>query len=348
MAFDPKSYIHESDQAALEALQAIPGFSQLMKAFLKNWSERQGRIRNMSSYIRINENQLSKYYDMLPPICEKLGIDIPELYLMNSPVPNAFTSGETNPYIVLTSGLLNVLPDELIPTILAHECGHIACHHVLYRTMGTILLGGAAGTIAAFPFGTLLTLPLKVAFFYWIRCSEYSADRAAVLCDGSADKMSEICMRLAGYDKRIADELNKEEFMKQAEEYRQMTNESTWDKTLEFYMLSNATHPFMAVRALECTEWAESDQFRQILDGTYVIPENKPETKSGTAVRTQYAGSILRPVCPSCGKENDPDAKFCSACGSPLQLKEFRCPECHTELDGDEVFCPKCGKKIKQ
>ena len=39
------------------------------------------------------------------------------------------TYGDTKPFIVITSGLFETLPDELIPTILAHECGHIACHH---------------------------------------------------------------------------------------------------------------------------------------------------------------------------------------------------------------------------
>ena len=161
MAIESKYYLHESDEKALESLKKIPGFSAIVKSFMKDWSERQAKLRSMSSYIRINENQLSKYYDMLPPICEKLGIEVPELYLMMNVTPNAFTTGDTKPQIVLTSGLLDVLPDELIPTILAHECGHIACHHVLYRTIGMILLGGTAGVISRIPFGGLITMPLQ-------------------------------------------------------------------------------------------------------------------------------------------------------------------------------------------
>ena len=74
-------YLHDSDRKALQALKAIPGFTQLFKAFMKVWSEKQFRIQNLSSNLRINEKQLSRYYDILPPICEKLGIEIPELYL---------------------------------------------------------------------------------------------------------------------------------------------------------------------------------------------------------------------------------------------------------------------------
>ncbi|MBR6850869.1 MAG: peptidase M48, partial [Lachnospiraceae bacterium] len=72
MAFDSRAYVHDADKAALNALKAIPGFQQLVKGFMKIFSERQYRIVNLSSNIRISENQFPKYYEMLPPICEKL------------------------------------------------------------------------------------------------------------------------------------------------------------------------------------------------------------------------------------------------------------------------------------
>lgn len=294
MAYSAEHYTHVSDRAALKALKSIPGFHQFVKGFMKIWSEHQFLISNMSSCVRINENQLSKYYDMLPPICEKLGIAVPELYLQLNVNPNAYTAGETNPFIVVTSGLFETLPEELIPTVLAHECGHIACHHVLYSTMGRILLGETTSALRSFvPYGGLASLPLEVAFYYWMRCSELSADRAAVLCDGSADKMSEVCLRLAGYDKDIQSLANKEEFLAQAREYREMISNSKWDKTLEFFSLRSASHPLMTVRALECEEWAASEQFRQILDGTFEpkpLPAEEPE-----APVVEEAESEMRP-----------------------------------------------------
>lgn len=70
-------YIHESDRKALKALKAIPGFATIMKKFIKVFNEKEYRILNLSSNIRIDENQMPEIYNMLPPICEKLGIDIP-------------------------------------------------------------------------------------------------------------------------------------------------------------------------------------------------------------------------------------------------------------------------------
>ena len=274
VAVDSSYYIHDLDKAALRTLRAIPGFHKFTRAFMRLWYERQFRILNMSSCVRINERQLSEYHDMLPPICERLGIPIPELYLELDVEPNASTYGETNPFIVMTTGLLETIPHELVPTVLAHECGHIACHHTLYRTMGSVILGTASDALSArLPFGNIVSLPLAVAFYHWMRCSEYSADRAAVICDGTASKMSDVCMIFAGFGKSIAASPNKQEFMRQAQEYRELVSDSKWDRTLEFLLCAGSTHPLTAVRALECEEWAASDQFKAIAGGTFLLDE---------------------------------------------------------------------------
>lgn len=264
--FTNSIFIHESDKAALKALKSIPGFTAVFKAFMNVWSERQFRIENMSSKIRLSEEQMPKYYNMLPPICEKLKIDVPELYLELNVNPNAYTYGDTKPFITITSGLLETIPDELVPTVLAHECGHIACHHTLYTTIGSVILNGTSYLGGIFGLGKLISLPLQTAFFYWMRCSELSADRAAAVFDGNADKMTDVCMRFAGWDKDILVDARKDLFMQQALEYQELVNNSKWDKTLEFLSLINASHPFTAVRAYEVDKWAKTDEFIKALE----------------------------------------------------------------------------------
>ena len=266
MKVDPRVYIHDSDKKALEALKAIPGFTQLLKAFMKIWNERQFAVQNMSSNLKLGPDQMPEYYNMLPPICEKLGIEVPELYLTMDVVPNAYTSGETKPFIVMTSGLLDNIPKELIPTVLAHECGHIACHHVLYHTMGQMLLEGSLlglNVLSGIDL-TAIALPLKTAFFHWMRCSEFSADRAAAVCDGSSENIVKMCMAFAGYGKNNENEANAEAFMAQAVEYREMVDTDKWNKALEFMMLSTATHPLTAMRAYECNEWCKQEMFGRV------------------------------------------------------------------------------------
>ena len=273
MKVDSRFYMHDSDRAGLKALQAIPAFTPLLKSFMKVWNEKQFRIENMSSNLRVSEEQLPQYYEMLPPICEKMGIKVPELYIKLDVVPNAYTFGDTDPFIVVTSGLLETLPEELIPSVLAHECGHIACRHCLYTTMGSILLNGTGALLSNWGLTELVTVPLQIAFYYWMRCSEFSADRAAALYDGSAEKVVETCVRFAGFDKDICGQINVEAFMKQAHEYIEMVKDSAWNKTLEFIMFSHNTHPLNAVRAYECNEWVKTQRYTKLVNFSNIPPE---------------------------------------------------------------------------
>ena len=276
MTIDSDVYVHPSDKAALDALKAIPGFTALLKAFMQVWNEQRARIYNMATNLRIDEKQLPKYYYMLPPICEKLGISVPELYLELNPEANAYTSGDTKPYIVITSGLLETLPAELIPTVLAHECGHIACHHVLYKTMGRMILSGSLKLLSA-DIASIALTPIQIAFSYWMRCSEYSADRAAILCDDTSDNIVEMCMRFAGFDKDIHEETNTDAFLQQAIEYKKLLSESKVNQALEFVMFKNSSHPLNSIRAYEGSEWEHSQEYVKIkkylqFESDYEIP----------------------------------------------------------------------------
>lgn len=126
---------------------------------------------------------------MLTDICDKLGIAVPEFYIESNPYPDSYTIGDKNPMIILTTGLIETLPTELIPTVLAHECGHIICGHVLYTTLAYLVIKrGIISGISA-----LVSTPLEMGFYYWMKASEYSADKAAAVIDGTSDKLVDLC-----------------------------------------------------------------------------------------------------------------------------------------------------------
>ena len=109
---NPKDFIHPEDAAAMEQLEHVPGFAALVKKTLALGLENLQYGINMASSIRLSENQLPEIYNRLPPICERLGIEVPELYLSMNPVPNACTFGDTRIFINVTSGLIDLLsPD---------------------------------------------------------------------------------------------------------------------------------------------------------------------------------------------------------------------------------------------
>lgn len=292
---DLNVYVHPDDRIALKALEAIPGFHQVLKFFMKIWDEKVFRVENMATNLRINENQLPKYYRMLPPICEKLGIEIPELYLSDDVEANAYTYGDTKPFIVITKGLLETLPDELIPTVLAHECGHIACHHVLYKTMAYILcdkLISAMKEYLPLQFGIQLTRAaidtILMGLRHWERSAELSADRAAALCDGTTENIVQMCMYFSGYDKDFAAEANVDEFISQAFDYKEMVKNGKINALANFLLYSFNTHPVNAVRALDCYEWGKTTTFQRIV--SYM---NEPHSEELSL--SAYIGEISMP-----------------------------------------------------
>ena len=280
MAYSAELYVHDLDRQAADALNLFPKFVKLLESYSANHAEKAAKINLLSTAIRLNENQMPEVYNLLPPICEQLGIDTPELYYVKDKRANAATFGSVQPYIYVTSGLVNTLPLKLLPTVLAHECGHIACKHSLYHSIAAQLIDGIdCSPLVHIPaIGKYLTPALVRALLFWDRCSELSADRAAALCDGTADKNIDVLLRIHGYRKNV----NREEFLKQALDLKSFVNDSKSNKMLEQILMQDETHPRLATRVYECYEWSQSAQYSGIINGTFTLHDKKKETSQET------------------------------------------------------------------
>ena len=250
MAVFREEFIHPSDKKALDALKAVPGFDMVMKKCMSIINEKLYKIENTSSYLKLGPDQLPQIYEMLVRICKKLDLAIPHLYLKLEREPNAYTYGDTDIFIVLTSGALETLSGEQIETMLAHECGHIICHHTLYHSMGSLLVSiadyFANGFISKAAIGAL-----QAAYFYWSRCSEFSADRVSAYYQESAEPVVELMMAFSGGTSNLGLKMSREAFFKQAQEYKILIDNSAYNKTLELIKFWSNTHPLNAYRAYE-------------------------------------------------------------------------------------------------
>ena len=270
----PSDFIHPEDAAALRQMEGIPGFATLVKKILAVGIENLQYGVNMASTIRLSERQLPKIYRHLPPICQRLGIAEPEFYLQMDPNPNAWTMGDTRIYIVVTSGLLEMMSDEELDAILAHECGHVLCRHVLYHTVAQWIGSGLANLGIL---GTLAT-PVQYALLYWSRKSELSADRAASIITS------------------ITSQIDLKEWASQADEYDKIQNNGLWNKTLQLAVIAGLDHPFSAVRVREILKWGESEQYRMIKNaGMMDSPSGSTCPRCGSAVEEGWH------FCRNCG-----------------------------------------------
>jgi Zn-dependent protease with chaperone function len=288
-------YRHPEDAAALENLQQIPGFAVALKSFMKFWDERIIQGMNMANKVRLGPDQLPRLYALLPPICQVLGIAEPELYLEMDVAPNAYTTGDTVISITVTTGLLSLLDEQMLTAALAHECGHIACRHVLYHTMGQYLLRAGRDLLGL----GLLVQPLQLAFLQWVRCAELSCDRAAALYMQSPEPMQYALMRLAGGNTAEYGEVTLAAYMQQAKKHEDALTKSGWDRLLQLYAVSGFDHPFLAERVNQLDTWCREAPFQRIV--SFMNSEGDR--------------------CPSCGAEAQPEWRFCKRCGKPIAAR---------------------------
>ena len=289
----PAEFIHPEDAAALRQLESIPGFPTLVKKVMALGFEQLQYGLNMATAIRLSPTQLPKLYNHLPPICEKLGIPEPEFYLQMDPAPNAGTFGDTKIYITITSGLVELLNDEELDAVIAHECGHILCRHVLYHSIARYILGGvdSLGILGSF------TIPIQYAILYWERKSELSCDRCASVIT-SPEIVARSMARLSGGPKSITNDLNMQEWARQADRYDAIRNDGLWNKALQLSVIIGLDHPFSAVRVREILKWGESYQYKSLV-------QNLKAEASGKK-------------CSMCGKSVCADWAYCKHCGTKL------------------------------
>ena len=282
------TFIHSEDAVALKTLQSIPALSSVVKAFMDMEIEQMQTGINLATKVKLSPHQLPRLYNLLPPICKQLDIEEPDFFLEMSPEPNAYAFGDTQTAITITSALVDLMTEDELRAVIAHECGHIACHHMLYHTIAA-LLAQASGTLEVL---SSLAAPIKYALFYWERKSELSCDRAAAYVT-SPQVTASMLARLAGGPKSITSELNLVELTAQADLYDAMCKQGLWNKTLQTYAVINQNHPFTNVRIREMLLWVNSDEYRQLKNDA-------------------------RHTCPNCHIEVETDWRFCQHCGHPL------------------------------
>ena len=273
---DCERFIHEADKRSLSALKKIPLLDTVCSKIMSILQDTQRDIINMSGKIHITKQQYGQIYAMVESICKKIGIEMPKLYLELNREPNAYTYGTEKPTLVIHSGLIECLEEDEIYAVLAHECGHIACKHMLYHTIGGLLIDGGElgldelkglirpkGILGMLTDGvvTAIDSTLELAFFQWLRWSELSADRVAVICCGGAKPVVETMMRLAGGTIHLDAEISMEQFAAQATEYQQLLSENKVNKLLEFWLTRRTTHPLLAVRAYEALQFEKTEEF---------------------------------------------------------------------------------------
>ena len=237
---------HPADRAALDALKKIPILDIVLRKFFELGAEKIFRIQMIGQAVHVSPKQCPKIYSMFREACDILDVHEPDLFLISSPYVNAFTFGAERPFIAIHSALVDLLTEEELMGVLGHELGHVKCGHVLYRSLALVLLRLAE----AFGLGRLAMHGLMIALYDWFRKAEMSADRAELLVTQDVNVCLHVHMKLSAGSKVIYDQIDPQEFLKQADSYEEL-DYSTLNKVFKLFNELWLTHPVPVYRAKE-------------------------------------------------------------------------------------------------
>jgi len=261
----PKAYEHPADRAATAALQSIPGLDLAIRGLVEMRYERAYRQTFMASAVRAGETQLPRVWAQWQAAIETLDLaDGFDVYVRQAPTLNAAAIGASKPMVVVNSATINVLDEQELQTVLAHEAGHILSEHVLYQTALVTLL--QLSPLVRLPLlAGLPMLAVRSILLEWFRAAELSADRAATLVNRDPLVTSRTLMVLASG--LPSADLDLDAFLKQGQEYREW--DSTWDRLSRRVTELNLTHSYPVGRVAELTEWVRSGDYDRIVGGDY-------------------------------------------------------------------------------
>lgn len=249
---------HPLDLAATRSLKQLPGLDTLLRMMVSPLAEQFFYLENIASSILVSERQLPDLQNLLLEACRVLDLDLPQLYVRQHPVPNAYTfamRGE-RPFIVVHTSLLELLTPGETQAVIAHELGHLKCDHSLYLTLANLL------TLAAnlLPGGQALAQNLQSQIMEWVRCAEFTCDRAALLVAQDPRVVASLLMKLAGGSPSLVSQLNLDAFLEQARSYDAISSDALGD-ALKQIRTQDLTHPVPVLRAREIDRWASSQDY---------------------------------------------------------------------------------------
>jgi heat shock protein HtpX len=171
----------------------------------------------------VTREQLPRAYQVVERLTQKAGLPMPKIYVIPTESPNAFATGRNPQHssVALTQGILNLLNDEELEGVLAHELGHVNNRDILISSIVATLAGaityaarigmffggsrddrrgGGVGALVMMilaPFAAML-IQLAVS-----RSREYEADQTGAHLTGNPYALASALAKLDASSKRI-------------------------------------------------------------------------------------------------------------------------------------------------
>jgi heat shock protein HtpX len=174
----------------------------------------------------VTREQAPRLYAVMERLCGKANLPMPKLYLIPQPAPNAFATGRNPQHasVAATAGLLELMNDEELEGVIAHELSHVRNYDILTTSIAATLAGAITwiatmgrwamifggrddddrgGGLAAILMLILAPLAALLIQLGISRQREYAADAAGVRMVGHPYGLISALEKLGAYNKKI-------------------------------------------------------------------------------------------------------------------------------------------------
>jgi heat shock protein HtpX len=169
--------------------------------------------------------QLPRVYSVVEQMTQRIGLPMPKIYVIPNDSPNAFATGRNPQHasVAVTQGILNLLNDDELAGVLAHELGHVRNRDILTSSIAATL-AGAITILARFGmfFGggdgrdrdrgggmgalfMLILAPIAATLIQLAvsRAREYEADATGAHMTGNPYALASALQKLDAYSRRL-------------------------------------------------------------------------------------------------------------------------------------------------
>lgn len=172
----------------------------------------------------VSREQLPRVYQVVERLTQKAGLPMPKIYVIPMESPNAFATGRNPQHasVAVTQGILNLLNDDELEGVLAHELGHVNNRDILISSIAATLAGaityaarfmmffgggdreerrgGGIGALAMIILAPLAAMLIQLAVS---RSREYQADESGAHLTGNPYALASALAKLEAYSKRV-------------------------------------------------------------------------------------------------------------------------------------------------
>jgi hypothetical protein len=272
---DPEIFRHPSEREAMARLEKIPKFHKILDIAAAHIGGKAERRAEIASMVRVSSGVYPRLAEMWRETLANFGlIDAPLHISFLDAVPWTLRGDEDHPRAILSSIMLDVVPEDEMAALLAMIAGGFRLGHAKYMAVGDFLrwmqdFSGIAGAPAVM---------LSWGFENWRRAAVFSADRAAALAVRDPRPVLSLLERLAGAKSKAWDGAGDAEHLRlqglEAAAWQTDWRANRWQRLA---MAMNRRNNAALVRRLDLAEWTARDHYRAVLDGEDIGPGPDPD-----------------------------------------------------------------------